>query len=140
MLRLTLLVLIASMLPRPASAEEEHGPHADMNVVGFFVGATTKFKSRVPDKTGTTVAGEYEWIPAKWDHRWGFGGAIEIIGRVSGLDLNDGLITGGEIFDVSVGLNWYLSHASRVMANYIYSDVEGVGHAHILLLRYQFNP
>jgi phosphate-selective porin OprO/OprP len=68
------------------------------------------------------------------------GGAIEFVARVSSLDLNDGYVTGGEMRDFSVGVNWYHSQTSRLMANYIYSKVEGVGHANILLLRYQFNP
>lgn len=42
--------------------------------------------------------------------------------------------------DISVGINWYLTGTSRVMFNYIHSDVQHVGSANVFLLRYQFNP
>jgi hypothetical protein len=62
----------------PIAGEHEEESR-DRNVVGLFLGATTKFKDRAPDETGFTIAGEYEFIPAKWDHKWGFAGAIELI-------------------------------------------------------------
>jgi phosphate-selective porin OprO/OprP len=68
------------------------------------------------------------------------GGALEFTGRVSTLDLNSGPITGGEISDVSVGMNWYLNQTSRLMLNVIRSDVQDVGTADLVLLRFQFNP
>jgi phosphate-selective porin OprO/OprP len=70
----------------------------------------------------------------------GDGGALEITGRFSTLDLNSGAITGGEMQDISVGLNWYLTQASRLMVNYIHSDVKDVGKANIVLFRFQFSP
>jgi len=68
------------------------------------------------------------------------GGALEVTLRYSTLDLNDGRATGGKLDDVSAGLNWYLTPATRVMLNYIYSDVADGGSANLVLLRYQFNP
>jgi hypothetical protein len=65
---------------------------------------------------------------------------LEVTGRFSTLDLNDGLISGGEMQDVSLGLSWYLTQASRFMLNYIHSDVKDVGTADLALLRFQFNP
>ena len=70
----------------------------------------------------------------------GDGGALEVTARVSTIDLNDGPVRGGEMTDVSLGLNWYPTAATRLSLNYIYSDVMDVGSANILLLRYQFNP
>jgi len=70
----------------------------------------------------------------------GDGGAIEITGRYSTLDLNSGTISGGEMQDVSLGLNWYLTQASRLMLNYIHSEVQDVGNADLVLIRFQFNP
>ena len=68
------------------------------------------------------------------------GGALEVTGRVSGLDLDDGPVRGGRIVDWGLGLNWYQSQTSRLMLNYIRSDLKGVGAANVVLVRYQFNP
>jgi phosphate-selective porin OprO/OprP len=68
------------------------------------------------------------------------GGAIELVGRLSGLDLNDGPIQGGRMHDLSLGINWYMTRANRLGMNYIRSRVEDVGYANIILIRYQFNP
>ena len=68
------------------------------------------------------------------------GGAIELVGRLSAVDLNDGTVQAGRMHDLSLGINWYMTRANRVGANYIRSRVEGVGYANIILIRYQFNP
>lgn len=47
-------------------------------------------------------------------------GAIELVGRYSMLDLNDGLVTGGEEQNLSVGVNWYLGRNLRLMGNYVH--------------------
>ncbi len=72
-------------------------------------------------------------------------GALELIARISTVDLNDGAVAGGEMTNLSVGMNWYLTRATRLMFNYVYSDVndgfnDGLGHANIFMIRYQFNP
>jgi phosphate-selective porin OprO/OprP len=58
----------------------------------------------------------------------GFGkggkGAWEIAARYSNLNLDDGLIRGGEIDNVSLGLNWYINTNLRLALNYIHGEVE----------------
>jgi phosphate-selective porin OprO/OprP len=68
------------------------------------------------------------------------GGAMEFTGRYSTMDLNDAGITGGELRDLSFGINWYLTGATRFMFNFVHSDIVDGGRANIFLLRYQFNP
>ncbi len=68
------------------------------------------------------------------------GGALELTGRISNVDLNDGGITGGEMIDISFGVNWYLSSTSALKFNFINSNVQDKGRANILSLRYQFRP
>ena len=51
-------------------------------------------------------------------------GAFELGFRYSRLDLTDSDIKGGEQDDVTVGLNWYLNPAVRIMLNYVYADLE----------------
>jgi phosphate-selective porin OprO/OprP len=50
-------------------------------------------------------------------------GAFELAARFSYLDLNDGGIRGGKLWDATAGLNWYLFPNARVMLNYIHADV-----------------
>jgi len=65
-------------------------------------------------------------------------GAWEVAARYSQLDLNDARIKGGEIRNFTLGLNWYLNPATRVMWNYIRSDRTSGGSADILQMRFQF--
>lgn len=80
-LQTTILIALIAMVLTPGLvvALEPEVESADINVIGFFLGATTKFKNQIPDETSFTVAAEYEYVPAKWDHKWGFGGAVELI-------------------------------------------------------------
>lgn len=51
-------------------------------------------------------------------------GAVELVGRVGSIDLSDGLVSGGEQTNMSVGLNWYLSRNLRVMVNGVHTDAK----------------
>ena len=68
------------------------------------------------------------------------GGGLELTGRISNVDLNEGSISGGQMTDISFGVNWYLSSTSAVKLNYINSNVKDMGRANIIVLRYQFRP
>ena len=61
-------------------------------------------------------------------------GAWEVALRYSNLDLEQ---EGGELDDVTLGLNWYLNPNARVMLNYVHADVDGSGDTHILQSRFQ---
>jgi phosphate-selective porin OprO/OprP len=39
--------------------------------------------------------------------------------RVSYLDLNDKAIQGGQVFDITAGLNWFLNPNAKVQFNYV---------------------
>lgn len=75
--------------------------------------------------------------PSKGD--WG---AVEIAGRYSHLDLTDGPISGGEMDNWTLGLNWYLTKHFRLMGNYIFVNTDNSAvtpddDPQILLLRTQ---
>jgi len=66
-------------------------------------------------------------------------GAWQLTARYSSIDLNDGTIEGGEVDDVTIGVNWYLNPNTRIMLNYVNSDVDGVGGADIFQVRFQID-
>jgi len=68
------------------------------------------------------------------------GGTWEVVGRLSRVDLTDGLIEGGELTDVSAALNWYPNATTRIELNYIYASPKDRGSANIFLLRVQYQP
>ncbi len=70
------------------------------------------------------------------DDGWG---ALELAVRYSNLDLDDSdaAIMGGNLTDTTVGLNWYMSANSRVMLNYVMSDLEDVGKSAAFMTRFQ---
>ena len=70
----------------------------------------------------------------------GEGGAWEIVGRISRVDLTDGEVKGGELTDFSAALNWYLNATTRVSLNYVHARPLDRGSANIGLLRVQFQP
>lgn len=66
-------------------------------------------------------------------------GAWELAVRYSFLDFEDKNITGGELGDVTVGVNWYLNPNTAVKMNYVYADLDGVGSANIFQTRFQID-
>jgi len=64
-------------------------------------------------------------------------GAWEIAARISGLDLNDSAVNGGELVDFTAGVNWYLHPNARVMLNFIHTDEDTLGDAQAITTRFQ---
>jgi phosphate-selective porin OprO/OprP len=83
----------------------------------------------------------------KLNNRFHFGapgwGALQVAARYSYLDLNDGLIQGGQMQDFTAGVNWYMFRNLRFMANYVHSWVQnlpaGGGHANMFQMRAQID-
>ena len=67
----------------------------------------------------------------------GGAGAWEVGLRFSAMDLNKVDVTGGNLGNISFALNWYLNPATRIMTNYIYSNLKDVGKANIVQFRFQ---
>jgi phosphate-selective porin OprO/OprP len=52
-------------------------------------------------------------------------GAWEIAGRFSYIDLTDNLVIGGEMRNLTAGVNWYINPNCKWVFNYIHSWVDG---------------
>jgi len=68
------------------------------------------------------------------------GGAVELVGRLSRVDLTSGLVEGGELTDISGALSWYINATTRIELNYIHASPKNQGAANIFLLRVQYQP
>ncbi|MDH3649156.1 MAG: porin [Saprospiraceae bacterium] len=66
-------------------------------------------------------------------------GAWELALRYSSSDWNDQGLNAGKLSNITVGLNWYLNPVSRLMANYIFANLDEVGKANIFQMRMQID-
>jgi len=66
-------------------------------------------------------------------------GGWQVNARYSSVDMNDGSLAGGQVDDVTLGLNWQLNPNMRVMFNYVRSMPEDEGEANIFMVRTQID-
>ncbi len=66
-------------------------------------------------------------------------GAWELTARFSHLDLNDEEIRGGILNTFTLGINWYILHNLRLMANYTHANLNGVGQGNVMAGRFQIS-
>ncbi len=71
-------------------------------------------------------------------------GAWELALRYARVDLTDEDIEGGELSDITLGINWHLNPNVRMMFNYVYADLEDRGeisddNANIFQARFQID-
>lgn len=64
-------------------------------------------------------------------------GAIEIALRYSTLNLNDKDLSGGEMNNITAGINWYLNPVTRITFNYVHSNIYELGISNIYQMRFQ---
>ncbi|MFN0058819.1 MAG: OprO/OprP family phosphate-selective porin [Planctomycetota bacterium] len=97
--------------------------------VSYFVTGEHRVYSR--------TTGVFDRVTPKANFRDGKGGAgaIELVARVSTVDLDNEGINGSDMDNVTLGTNWYLNSNMRVMCNYVNVDHE-LGRVHEFLVRF----
>ena len=66
-------------------------------------------------------------------------GAFELTARYSSGNLNGKTINGGQLNDITLGINWYLNPATRIMLNFVLADKVDYGKANIFQTRFQID-
>lgn len=64
-------------------------------------------------------------------------GAWEIVARYSVTDLSDEAVAGGELNGLTLGINWYLNPATRLMVDLVEASLQGVGDVRYVIARWQ---
>lgn len=78
-------------------------------------------------------------VPKKnWDGDGGIG-ALQLVARVDGIDLDDEEIEGGKMRIASLGLNWYVNPSTKVMLAVVRPHVDGVGSLWGIEARFQID-
>ena len=103
----------------------------------FATGERRRYDRKYANFSRPKVKKGFNPAKGKW-------GAWELAARVSYLDLNDGSggVRGGELLDITGGVNWYLWSNVRVMANYVHSILmdapgNGSGNGNLFEMRFQ---
>jgi phosphate-selective porin OprO/OprP len=138
-----LVGLEAAWVAGPLSLQGEYiFANADASSTGNFDGyyAQISYFLTGEHRKYKPSSGAFSRVKPKKNWGWNKGpGAWEVAVRYSSVDLDDSSVSGGELDDVTVGLNWYLNPNTRLMWNYVHADKEGVGDADIFLARLQID-
>lgn len=117
----------------------ESRPGDNPNFMGYYVFAsyflTGEHREYDPE------SGEFDRVKPLENFRGPSGGwgAWELAARYSRLDLSDGNINGGDLQDITIGVNWYLNPNFRWMFNYVLGDLRHGGEANIFQMRFQLD-
>lgn len=107
-----------------------NGGFSDADFSGWYIGSSYVFGGQRGYR-----GGRFRGVSPS-----GAGGAWELTARWSYVDLDDGLIEGGDQRNITLGVNWYANSRVRFMANGIFVDSERRGiddDPFILLMRAQ---
>jgi len=91
-----------------------HGGYAE--VLYFLTGEHQEYEKRDGVFGRVVPRSNYRIKPGACER--GFG-ALQVGVRFSYLDLNDKAIQGGQLYDWTAGVNWYLTGSMKVQFNYL---------------------
>ncbi len=117
------------MVDRPDGSEDVEFNSYYVEGSYFITGEHRKYKKS---------AGAFSRVsPKKNFGKDGGAGAWQLALRYSHANYNDEDIVGGELSDISAGVNWHLNPNTRIMANYVNGDLKDVGKVNLYQMRFQ---
>jgi len=120
------------------TADADRINSSDVGFDGYYVQASYFLTGE--HRSYKTSEAAFSRIKPKENYSYGGGcGAWELKARYSELDLNDSNITGGELNNITAGLNWYLNPNTIIMWDYVHADKDNVGQASMFMMRLQFD-
>lgn len=120
------------------TADADRINSSDVGFDGYYVQASYFLTGE--HRSYKTSEAAFSRIKPKKNYSYGSGcGAWEIKARYSELDLKDANITGGELNNITAGLNWYLNPNTKIMWDYVHADKDNVGQADMFMMRLQFD-
>jgi phosphate-selective porin OprO/OprP len=138
-----LLGLEMAWVDGPLSVQGEYiRADADASSTGNFSGyyIQTSYFLTGEHRKYKPSAGAFSRVKPKENYAFGGGtGAWEVALRYSSIDLDDSSVDGGELDNITTGLNWYLNPNTRLMCNYVHADKDDIGNADIFVTRLQID-
>lgn len=125
-----------------ASLDGDTGTTSDPDFAGYYVQASYFITGEC--RGYKKAQGVFDGLKPDENAFGGGVGAWEVAARMSSLDLQDDGTDGGELEDLTFGVNWYLNPNTRLMIDYILADLDPAagapdGTTNILAFRWQFN-
>jgi phosphate-selective porin OprO/OprP len=127
-----------------ASLDGDAGTTSDPDFAGYYLQASYFLTGE--SRPYKKAQGCFDGIKPK-ENAFGAGGGLgawEVAARISSLDLDDDGTDGGELDDLTFGVNWYLNANTRFMIDYILASLDPTagapdGDTSILAFRWQVN-
>lgn len=112
---------VVAMVDRPGGLSNVALPGGYFQVGYFLTGEHRPYDRKAGAIDRIKPFEDFFWVRT-CDGQSGYGmGAWEVAGRVSYIDLNDSTVRGGQMTDLTFGVNWYLNPYTKLVANYIHS-------------------
>jgi phosphate-selective porin OprO/OprP len=115
---------VVAVVDRPGALSTVTLPGGYLQVGYFLTGEHRPYDRKAGAIDRIKPFEDFFWVQTCEGHGDYGMGAWEVAGRISYIDLNDDAVRGGQMTDVTAGVNWYLNPYTKIVGNYIHSFVD----------------